>query len=238
MSTSTYNTITASLAIGVLIAFVLMVISLIAMIVRWKTPKRRGHGVRLLVALMAIPCLIGIQQAILWLVFLPALGREQMAEFNDARAEKLAETSVVQVGDTAPQFSLTTADGDEFSLPDHGSIILINFFATWCGPCQIELPHVEHIWTANKHNARFRLLVIGREETMEAVRDYRQKNGFSFPIASDPDRSVYSLFANESIPRTLVVSPDGTIVYSKAGFMEEDLVELNAVLKRQLAGVR
>lgn len=238
MSASTYNTITAALAIGVLIAFVVMVISLIAIIVRWKTPKRRGHGIRLLVALAAIPCLIGIQQAILWLVFLPALGRQQMMEVNAARAEKLAETSVVRVGDTAPQFSLTTADGDEFSLPNQGTIILINFFATWCGPCQIELPHVEQIWTANKNNARFRLLVIGREETMETVRDYRNKNGFSFPIAPDPDRSVYSLFANESIPRTLVVSPDGQIVYSKAGFMEEDLVELNAVLEKELARLR
>ncbi len=238
MSASTYNTITASLAIGVLIAFVVMVVSLIAMIVQWKTPKRRGHGVRLLVSLAAIPCLIGIQQAILWLVFLPALGREKMAEINAARAGKLAETSIVQVGDTAPHFSLTTADGDEFSLPDHGNIILINFFATWCGPCQIELPHVEQIWEANKNNARFRLLVIGREETIEAVRDYRTKNGFSFPIASDPDRSVYSLFASESIPRTLVISPDGKIVYSKAGFMEDDLVELNVVLEEQLAGLR
>jgi peroxiredoxin len=238
MSTSTYNTVTAALATGVLIAFVVMVISLIAIIVRWKTPKRRGHGIRLLVALAAISCLIGIQQAILWLVFLPALGRQQMMKVNAARAEKLAETSVVRVGDTAPQFSLTTADGDEFSLPNQGSIILINFFATWCGPCQIELPHVEQIWTANKNNARFRLLVIGREETMETVRDYRNKNGFSFPIAPDPDRSVYSLFANESIPRTLVVSPDGQIVYSKAGFMKEDLVELNAVLEKQLAGLR
>ncbi|MGN6547189.1 MAG: TlpA family protein disulfide reductase [Aureliella sp.] len=238
MSTFAYNTITALLEIGVLISFIVMVISSIAMIVRWKTPQRRGHGVRLLVALMAIPCLIGIQQAMLWLVFLPALGREQMAEFNAARAEKLAKTSVLQVGDTAPQFSLPTADGDEFSLPDHGIIILINFFATWCGQCQIELPHVEQIWTANKNNARFRLLVIGREETMEAVRAYREKNGFSFPIAADSDRSVYSLFASESIPRTLVVSPDGKIVYSKAGFTEEDLVELNAVLEKQLESLR
>lgn len=238
MSASTYNTITDLLLGGVLIALVVIVISLIAMIVRWRTPRRRGHAVRLLVSIITIPCLIGLQQFILWRVFLPAQGREQMAEINAARAEKLVETSVVQVGDTAPHFSLTTADGDEFSFPDHGSVILINFFATWCGPCQIELPHVEKIWTANKDNARFRLLVIGREETMEAVRDYRKKSGFSFPIAADPDRSVYSLFAKESIPRTLVVAPDGQIVYSKAGFMEEDLSELNAVLEKQLAGLR
>ena len=237
MNVFTYNAITTTLAIGVMIAFAVLVVSFIAMIVRWKTPSRRKHAIRLLAAFVAIPCLIGIQQAILWLVFLPSLGREQMAKINAAREEKLFATSLVSVGDVAPQFSLTTADGDEFSLSEPGDVILINFFATWCGPCQIELPHIEQIWSAHKRHEHFRLLVIGCEETTETVRAYRDKNRFSFPIAADPDRSVYSLFAKESIPRTLVVSPDGRIVYSKAGFYEDDLDELNAVLREQFANV-
>ena len=238
MSAFTYNTITAALLIGVVAAFVVMVVSLIAMIVRWKKPNRRGHVIRVFVAIAAIPCLIGMQQAILWLVFLPSLGRQQMAEANAAREERLADTSLVRVGDPVPQFSLTTADGSEFSLPDDDQVTLINFFATWCGPCLSELPHIERIWAANKSNGHFRMLIIGREETAESVREYRDKNGFSFPIAADPDRAVYSLFARESIPRTLVVSPDGRIVYSKAGFHEDDLDELKAVLREQFAGVK
>jgi hypothetical protein len=82
------------------------------------------------------------------------------------------------------------------------------------------------------------MLIIGREETTESVIDYRDKNGFSFPIAADPDRAVYSLFARESIPRTVVVSPGGRIAYSKAGFYEDDLDELKAVLREQLARVK
>jgi peroxiredoxin len=206
------------------------------MIVRWKTAQRRRHVIRLLLALAAIPCLIGIQQAALWWVYLPALGRQKLAEFNAARAEQLAATSLVYVGDPAPQFSLTTAEGAEFSMADAaGDVVVINFFATWCGPCQVELPHIQQIWDARRTDDHFRLLVIGREETNDSVRQFRDEKGFSFPIAADPDRTVYSLFAEESIPRTLVVSPDGVIVYSKAGFMEEDLDELNAVLEEQLA---
>lgn len=233
-----FNAISLILLIGVVTAFVVMAASLIATIVQWKTPKRRRHVIRVLFAVAAIPCLIGIQQSIQWLIFLPTLGRLQMAEINAARAKRLVETSVVQVGETAPEFSLLTADGDEFSLPADGDVFLIIFFATWCGPCQKELPHIEQIWRANNDDGRFRLLVIGREETTETVRQYRDKNGFSFPIAADPDRAVYSLFAKKSIPRTLVVSPDGRIVYSKAGFYEEDLGELNLVLDEQLASIR
>ena len=225
------------LLIGVVTAFVVMVVSSIAMIVRWKTPNRRKHVIRLFVALAAMPCLIGIQQAILWLAFLPSLGRQQMAEVNADREERLAGTALVHVGDPVPQFSLTTADGNEFSLPDDDRVTLINFFATWCGPCQIELPHIERIWAANKNDEHFRILVIGREETTESVRGYRDKNGFSFPIAGDPERAVYSLFAKESIPLTFVVSPDGRVVYSKLGFYVEDIDELNAVLQEELAGL-
>ena len=123
MSIFAYNIIIAALAIGLLIALAAMAFSLIAIIVRWKTPKRRGHVIRLLVAAAAVPCLIGIQQAILWLVLVPSLGRQQMAEINARRAEKLAESSVVGVGDTAPQFSLTTVDDDAFSLPGGGNVI-------------------------------------------------------------------------------------------------------------------
>lgn len=238
MSPTAYNTITMVLAAAVLIALGVALYSFVFMLVRWKTPKRRRHAIRLILAIIAVPCLAGIQYSVLFFVFLPALGRQQMAEINAARAEHLAKTSITLVGDSVPQFSLTTADGDEFSLPENGKVILINFFATWCGPCQLELPHIERIWEANKNDEHFRLLVIGREETTDSVREYRDKNGFTFPIAADPDRSVYSLFANESIPRTMIVSPDGRIVYSKAGFYEDDLNELNAVLQEQFVRLR
>ncbi len=234
MTDSTYNTITAALGIATLLACVGVAVSLIAMIVRWKTPKRRGHIIRLFITLAAIPAFIGIHQAILWLVFLPALGEQKMAEVSAHRAKKFAATTLLNIGDTFPETSLTTTDGEMITLPIPGKVVLINFFATWCGPCQKELPHIEHIWADLKLDDRFRLVVIGREETAETVRTFRQEHGFTFPMAADPDRAVYSMFATESIPRTMVVSPEGRIVYSTAGFRETDIAELNLVLREQL----
>ncbi len=82
---------------------------------------------------------------------------------------------------------MTDADGNEFSTAQaNGKVVLINFFATWCGPCQMELPHVEAVWKEHRDNDRFALLVIGREETTDSVRTFREEQGFSFPIAPDP----------------------------------------------------
>jgi thiol-disulfide isomerase/thioredoxin len=142
---------------------------------------------------------------------------------------------LVKVGETVPTFSLTTVDGEVFTFPPTNEVVLINFFATWCGPCQVELPHIERIWSEHKGNERFRLVVIGREETEDAVRAFRQQHGFSFPIAADPERTIFSLFADNSIPRTLVVSPAGKVVYASMGFDRSDLPELESVLQEQLS---
>jgi len=99
MSSTAYNAMTMALGATVLIALGVALYSFVFMLVRWKTPMRRRHAIRLILAIIAVPCLAGIQYSVLFFVFLPALGRQQMAEINAMRAEQLATTSVTQVGD-------------------------------------------------------------------------------------------------------------------------------------------
>ncbi|WP_339730510.1 redoxin domain-containing protein [uncultured Gimesia sp.] len=236
MSGETYNLILMVIMIGVMIAIGVLVFSFGFMILRWNTAKRRGHVIRLLLSMAAVLCLLGTQQAVQWWIFMPSLAKEQMKVINEARAEEFAKTSVVQVGDAAPDFSLMLTNGEAFSLSAaRGDVVLINFYSNWCGPCRLELPHFQQIWEARKNNLRFRMLVIGREETTESVQEFCKENGFTFPAAADPDRGVYSLFAKESIPRTLVISPEGTILFYTAGFYEPDLKRLEVMLDQQLA---
>lgn len=232
---SNYNTITMVLLSACVAAAALAVYFAILLCLRWRTPRRSRYAKLLGVAVVASPCLFGIQQALLWRVLLPAMGRQQMAEMAAYRERVDAETSSIRVGDAAPNISITDINGIPLNIDgDSGNVILINFFATWCGPCLKELPHIESIWSDYYNSDHFRLLVIGREESVDAVRRFRDKHGFTFPVASDLDRSVYSKFAKESLPRTIVISPSGKVVYSQSGFDENDLITLRSVVDRQL----
>ncbi|EDL59709.1 hypothetical protein PM8797T_24901 [Gimesia maris DSM 8797] len=220
------------------IAIGVLVFSLGFMLLRWKTPKRRGHALRLLSSVITILGLYALLYVVNFWIFLPSLVREKIAEENAFLEERLTKTSIVLVGDTAPDFSVATIDGELFSLAAaRGEVVLINFYSNWCGPCRLELPYIQQIWDEHKSNPGFRLLVIGREETEEKVKQFCEEFDFTFPVAPDPEREIYSQFAHELIPRTLVISPGGKVVFSSVGFYEDDLEKLKLVLDQQLAGL-
>jgi peroxiredoxin len=156
-------------------------------------------------------------------VQLPAYSRVINAAVDDRREA----SSLVKLGDPAPGFRVKTLDAAEFALDrQRGKTVLLVFFATWCGPCNLELPHIEEIWQANRSRPDFALLAISREETDEKLAAFKAEHGYTLPIASDPKREVYSRYAKELIPRLYLIGPDGTIRYTSTGFNEERLPEL------------
>ena len=78
----------------------------------------------------------------------------------------------------------------------------MNFFATWCGPCNYELPHLQELWSDLKTNSSFSMLVVSRDETKETVSKFVSNHGFTFPVALDPGAAAFGEFAKEGIPRT------------------------------------
>jgi peroxiredoxin len=144
--------------------------------------------------------------------------------------------TLTRVGETVPDFRLASVEGKPFRAVDlRGKVIVLSFFATWCGPCQKELPQLQAIWDEFHNDSDFRMLVVGREESDDSVKTYRQKHGFSFPLASDRDKSVYAKFASQYIPRTYLISREGTIVYQSAGYYEAETAKLKNLLRRELA---
>lgn len=144
--------------------------------------------------------------------------------------------TLTRVGDLAPDFQLAGIDGAPFQMDDlQGQVMVLNFFATWCGPCQDELPHLQAIWNEFRNDNHFRMLVVGREESEDTVKAFQQKNGFTFPMAADPNDSVYSKFASEHIPRTYLISGGRTVVYESTGYDEREIGRLKKLIRKELA---
>lgn len=138
-----------------------------------------------------------------------------------------AETTLTRVGQVAPDFTLVDLEGGEFTLSQHqGKIVLLNWFATWCPPCQEEMSELrDRIWHA--HAGEDLVMVsIAREETAEVVAPFREKHGAGWRFLIDPERKAYAKYAEAYIPRNHVIGRDGTILFQSDGYEPEDFQAL------------
>ena len=138
-----------------------------------------------------------------------------------------SQDDIVLVGQKAPDFVLKTDKGN-LKLSDlKGKVVLINFFATWCGPCRTELPELQtNIWEKYKDNPAFRLMIIGREQTQQEGNEFKASFKYLMPFYADPDRSVYKLYANQYIPRNYLIDRNGVVVYASNGYSAEEFAKL------------
>lgn len=138
------------------------------------------------------------------------------------------EADIIKKGDAMPVFTLhSTVNGTVHSADLKGKVVLINIFATWCGPCQEELAEVQQtLWPKFKDNKDFKMLVIGREHTDEQLTAYNKRKGFTFPLYPDPKREVTSKFATSMIPRSYLIDKEGKVIEASVGFSEEMMSQL------------
>jgi len=145
-------------------------------------------------------------------------------------------TTFTKPGDIAPIFTCKTIDGKIIDIGKlKGKIIMINFFATWCPPCNLELPVLQkNIWEKYKDNPGFVLIILGREHSEKEVSDFVKNKNFNMPFAPDPGRAIFKLYASQSIPRNYIIGKDGKIIFQNIGYTEEEFKKLELFLAEKL----
>jgi peroxiredoxin len=149
--------------------------------------------------------------------------------------DDLAKTTLTKVGDLAPAFAGTAITGESLALNQlKGKVVVLSLFATWCGPCNTELPQVEkELWQAFRGRGLV-VLAIAREEGADKLRPFAAKLGLTFPLLPDQGRKIFNLFATNYIPRLYVIGTDGRIKFQSVGFDEGEFRTAVAAVEREL----
>jgi peroxiredoxin len=157
-----------------------------------------------------------------------------VATLVEDEPDDLAKTTLIHAGDIAPDFTVEMLDGSKVTLSElQGKPTLLIFWATWCPPCRLELSKLqEHI--IDPYGGKINVLPISRGEERAKVEGYISKMGYTFAVGLDGDRSIYSKYATNYIPRCFVIDAKGNVLYSGVGYDEAIAKEVEQNIEKAL----
>lgn len=124
-------------------------------------------------------------------------------------------------GSPAPNFSLHDLNGNMVNLEETlGKVVLLNFWATWCGPCRVEMPFFERTYAEFK-DEDFIVLAVDFDEPVEAVRTFQEELNLNFPILLDPGGEVQRAYRVLGYPTSVLIDREGLIHAIHVGIMSE-----------------
>lgn len=164
-------------------------------------------------------------------IFLAALTACALLLASGCGSESADSTSVVEAAageapQMAPDFTLEAADGKQVKLSDYkGQVVLLNFWATWCGPCKIEMPWFIEFQRKYKDQGFTVLAVSLDEEGWEVVRPYAEGLKPNFPILLGNDEIAERFDGVVALPTTLIIDKEGGIVGRHTGLVNKSEYE-------------
>jgi len=143
-----------------------------------------------------------------------------------------ALASTVKISELAPDFTLKTLDGSNLRLQEYrGQVVLINFWASWCGPCRQEMPILERLHKRYE-DAGFTVLGVNVEGEISPAQKIVDKTKVTFPVLIDEGQLVSELYQLEAMPSTVVVDRDGVVRYVHRGYKPGDEAKYVEVVKK------
>ncbi|PIE79644.1 MAG: hypothetical protein CSA11_11055 [Chloroflexi bacterium] len=163
---------------------------------------------------------------IIWIVAAAVLGGAWIfvskEEVKESSTLTLTEAPIV--GHLAPDFTLETAVGQSVTLSDYrGQPVVLNFWASWCGPCRVEMPFFEH--AQRKYNGQAAVLGINQGESGDIVQDFGVRQHISYPLLVDDDNHVNLDYNVNSLPTTIFINPDGVVQEVVVGIVHQAVLE-------------
>jgi peroxiredoxin len=134
-----------------------------------------------------------------------------------------------QIGKPAPEFALNDMNGKKVTLSEYkGKVIILNFWATFCGPCKAEMPSLNNLFLALKKDGLI-VLAISTDDSEKPVQSFIRAKAIAFPVLIDKDSQVFSdMYRILSLPTTFIIDRDGIIREKILGNRQWDAPEMKA----------
>lgn len=144
-------------------------------------------------------------------------------------------TSARELSGPAPDFTLINRDGETVQLADlKGKVVMINFWASWCGPCRQEMPFLDEMYK-DFHRAGFVLLGVNLDQNTAAAEKFLADVPVTFPVLMDPKGDVAKLYNNRAMPSSFFVDREGQLAYLHMGYRPGEEEKYRQTVRKLLA---
>lgn len=143
--------------------------------------------------------------------------------FPTAQRDPASQAGSLEEGATPPNFLLVLDDGRHLSLQDlRGQPVLLNFWATWCGPCRLEMPEIVSLTATSPELV---VLAINVQESLEQIQPFAEEFQMTLPVVRDTDGTLRNLYEVRGMPTSVFINSEGKIFTIWPGILTADLLQ-------------